>query len=203
MILDSILNTIGCTPLVKLNKLAPKEAAQVLMKIESFNPGGSVKDRISYNMIEDAEKKGLLKKGMTIIEPTSGNTGIGLAMVAAVKGYPIIFTMPETMSIERRIVLEQFGAKIVLTPGERGMVGAVMEAQNMFDKGDYFMPQQFENQSNPEIHRKTTAVEILHDMDKATLDYLVVGVGTGGTITGVGEVLKEHYPELKVIAPPY
>ena len=200
MILDSILNTIGCTPLVKLNKLNPKDAAQVLMKIESFNPGGSVKDRIAFNMIEDAEKKGLLKKGMTIVEPTSGNTGIGLAMVAAVKGYPIIFTMPDTMSIERRAVLEHFGAKLILTPGEKGMVGAVVEAQDLADNSDCYMPQQFENDSNPEIHRITTAEEIIHDMEKTPLDYLVVGVGTGGTITGVGEVLKEKYPDIKVIA---
>jgi len=200
MILDSILNTIGCTPIVKLNKLAPTDSAQVLMKIESFNPGGSVKDRIAFSMIEDAEKKGNLRKGMTIIEPTSGNTGIGLAMVAAVKGYPIIFTMPETMSIERRAILEQFGAKIILTPGDKGMVGAVMEAQQFSDKENYFMPQQFENEANPEIHRKTTAEEILYDMKKMVLDYLVVGVGTGGTITGVGEVLKKKYPLLKVVA---
>ena len=200
MILDSILSTIGCTPTVKLNKLAPEGTAQILMKIESFNPGGSVKDRIALNMIEDAEKKGKLKKGMTIVEPTSGNTGIGLAMVAAVKGYPIIFTMPETMSIERRIVLQQFGAKIILTPGDKGMVGAVMEAQNFFDKEKYYMPQQFENTANPEIHRKTTAKEILYDLKEVALDYLVIGIGTGGTITGVGEILKEKYPELKVIA---
>ena len=200
MILDSILNTIGRTPTVKLNKLAPEGTAQILMKIESFNPGGSVKDRIALNMIEDAEKKGKLKKGMTIVEPTSGNTGIGLAMVAAVKGYPIIFTMPETMSIERRIVLQQFGAKIILTPGDKGMVGAVMEAQNFSDKEKYYIPQQFENTANPEIHRKTTAEEILDDLKEVALDYLVIGIGTGGTITGVGEVLKEKYPELKVIA---
>lgn len=200
MILDSILNTIGCTPLVKLNKLAPEGAAQVLLKLESFNPGGSVKDRIAYNMIDQAEKKGLLKKGMTIVEPTSGNTGIGLAMVAAVKGYPIIFTMPETMSVERRIVLQQFGAKLILTPGDKGMVGAVMAAQEYYDKDKYYMPQQFENDANPEAHRITTAQEIIHDMKNTTLDYFVVGVGTGGTITGAGEVLKEKYPDMKVIA---
>lgn len=200
MILDSILNTIGGTPLVKLNKLNFRSGAQVLMKIEFFNPGGSVKDRIAYSMIEDAEKKGLLKKGMTIVEPTSGNTGIGLAMVAAVKGYSIIFTMPETMSIERRIILEQFGAKLILTPGDKGMVGAVIEAQNICEKESHYMPQQFENESNPEIHRKTTAEEIIYDLEQTSLDYLVVGVGTGGTITGVGEVLKEKYPDLKIIA---
>ena len=137
---------------------------------------------------------------MTIIEPTSGNTGIGLAMVAAVKGYDIIFTMPETMSMERRIVLEQFGAKLILTPGDKGMVGAVMEAQEYSDKENYFMPQQFENEANPEIHRQTTAKEIIHDLQNTTLDYFVIGVGTGGTITGAGEVLKEKYTELKIIA---
>lgn len=200
MILDSILNTIGCTPLVKLNKLVTNDSAQVLLKLESFNPGSSVKDRIAFHMIQDAEKKGVLKKGMTIVEPTSGNTGIGLAMVAAVKGYEIILLMPETMSIERRIVLEQFGAKLVLTPGDKGMVGAVMEAQEYSNKEKYFMPQQFENKANPEAHRITTAQEIIHDLQKTPLDYFVIGVGTGGTITGAGEVLKEKYPNLKVIA---
>ena len=200
MILDSILNTIGCTPLVRLNKIAPNDVAQVLMKIESFNPGGSVKDRIALNMIEDAEKRGVLKKGMTIVEPTSGNTGIGLAMVAAVKGYQIIFTMPETMSIERRIVLEQFGAKLILTAAERGMVGAVIEAQDLSDNEDYYMPQQFENEANSKVHRETTAKEIIEDLGQTIPDYLVVGVGTGGTITGVGKVLKEKYPNIKVIA---
>lgn len=186
--------------MVKLNKLAPDGAAQVLLKLESFNPGGSVKDRIAWNMIEQAEKKGLLRKGMTIVEPTSGNTGIGLAMVAAVKGYPIIFMMPETMSVERRVVLEQFGAKLILTPGEKGMVGAVMESQEYYDREKYFIPQQFENEDNPDAHRKSTAVEIIHDLGKETLDYFVVGVGTGGTITGAGEVLKKEYPDMKIIA---
>ena len=194
MILDSILNTIGCTPLVKLNKLAPEGSAQILLKIESFNPGGSVKDRIAFNMIEEAERKGILKKGMTIVEPTSGNTGIGLAMVAAVKGYPIIFMMPETMSVERRIVLEQFGAKLILTPGEKGMVGAVMEAQEYYDKDKYFIPQQFENDDNPDAHRKTTAIEIIHDLKKTKLDYFVVGVGTGGTITGAAGPPSAWWP---------
>ena len=200
MILDSILNTIGCTPVVRLNKLAPQGSSQILLKLESFNPSGSVKDRIAYNMIAEAEKSGKLKPGMTIVEPTSGNTGIGLAMVAAVKGYPIIFTMPETMSVERRILLEQFGAKIILTPGEKGMVGAVMEAQEHSDKDNYYMPQQFENKANPEIHRQTTAQEIIHDLKKDKLDFLVVGVGTGGTITGVGEILKEKWNDMQVIA---
>ena len=170
------------------------------MKLESFNPGGSVKDRIAFNMIEDAERRGVLKKGMTIVEPTSGNTGIGLAMVAAVKGYDIIFTMPETMSIERRIVLQQFGDRLILTPGDKGLVGAVMEAQEYADKEKYFMPQQFENEANPEAHRITTAKEIIHDLQSTPLDYFVIGVGTGGTVTGAGEVLKEEYPNMKIIA---
>ncbi len=200
MILDNILHTIGNTPLVQLNKLAPEGFARILMKLEAFNPGGSVKDRIAWNMIEDAEKKGLLKPGMTIVEPTSGNTGIGLAIVAAVKGYPIIFTMPDTMSVERRMILKQFGAKLILTPGDRGMVGAVMEAQELTNNTNYFMPQQFENMANPEVHRNTTAQEIIDDLNETTLDYFVIGVGTGGTITGAGEVLKDKYPNLKVIA---
>jgi cysteine synthase len=200
MILDNILQTIGCTPIIRLNKLVKKESANILMKIESFNPGGSVKDRIAYAMIDEAERSGKLKKGMTIIEPTSGNTGIGLAMVAAVKGYPIIFTMPDSMSGERKSVLAYLGARLILTPGEEGMVGAVMKAQDMLEEGDYFMPQQFENEANPEIHRKTTALEILHDLEEMHLDCLVVGIGTGGTITGVGEVLREKYPGLLVVA---
>ncbi len=200
MICNSILDTIGHTPLVKLNKLLSPKSAQVLMKIESFNPGGSVKDRIALSMIEDAEKRGVLKKGMTIVEPTSGNTGIGLAIVAAVKGYPIVFTMPESMSVERRIVLEQFGAKLVLTQKEKGMVGAVLEAEALSDGDNYYMPHQFENEANPESHRKTTAEEIMSDLQNITPDFLVVGVGTGGTITGVGEVFKEKYPNIKIIA---
>ncbi len=200
MILDSILDSIGSTPIVKLNKMAPEGRAAILVKIESFNPGGSVKDRIALSMIEDAERRGVLKKGMTIIEPTSGNTGIGLAMVAAVKGYDIIFTMPETMSTERRALLKQFGAKLILTPGDKGMVGAVMKAIEMAEQFGYFMPQQFENPANPEVHRKTTANEIIHDLEGIMLDYFVVGVGTGGTITGAGEVLKDHYPDMKLIA---
>lgn len=200
MILNNILNTIGCTPTVRLNKLAPENSAQVLLKIEAFNPSGSVKDRIALNMIEDAEKQGKLRKGMTIVEPTSGNTGIGLAMVAAVKGYQIIFTMPETMSVERRIVMQHFGAKIVLTPGDRGMVGAVMAAQEYSDPDKYFMPQQFENEANPDAHKKYTAIEIIHDLQDQNLDYFVAGVGTGGTITGVAPVLKEKYPNIRIIA---
>lgn len=200
MILDNILNTIGCTPIVKLNKLISSDAAQILMKIEFLSPGNSIKDRIAWRMIDEAERSGRLKKGMTIIEPTSGNTGIGLALVAAVKGYPIVFTMPESMSDERKSVLAYLGAKLILTSGEEGMVGAVRKAQSMIEKGNYFMPQQFENPDNPEAHRKTTAEEIIHDLENNSLDYLVVGVGTGGTITGVGEVLKDKYPGLVIIA---
>ena len=199
MILNNILDTIGNTPIIRLNKIVPANAAQVLLKLEFFNPGSSVKDRIAFNMINDAEKKGLLHKGMTIVEPTSGNTGVGLAMVAAVKGYEIIFTMPETMSIERRIILEQFGAKLILTPGDKGMVGAVMAAQEYSDPEKYFIPQQFENAANPEAHRKTTALEIMQDLGDTKLDYFVLGIGTGGTITGAGKVLKENYPDLKII----
>lgn len=200
MIHENILSTIGRTPVVRMNKLQSPDSAEILMKIEFFNPAGSVKDRIALSMIEDAEKSGTLKKGMTIIEPTSGNTGIGLAMVAAVKGYSIIFTMPETMSMERRTLLAYFGAKIELTPGEEGMVGAIRKAQSLADSEEYFMPQQFENPANPEIHRKATAREILEDLQDLSLDYLVVGVGTAGTITGTGEVLKKKFPDLTVAA---
>ena len=151
-------------------------------------------------MIEDAEQQGLLKKGITIIEPTSGNTGIGLAMVAAAKGYEVVFTMPETMSIERRALLQHFGAKIILTPGEKGMNGAVVEAERLAKENGYFMPQQFKNPANPEVHRNTTAVEIINDLEGREPDYFVAGVGTGGTITGVGQILKKTFPGIKIIA---
>jgi cysteine synthase A len=196
----TILETIGKTPLVRINKLISENDAELIAKLEFFNPGGSVKDRIALSMIEDAEYRGVLKKGGTIIEPTSGNTGIGLAMVAAIKGYQSIFTMPETMSLERRALLQQFGAKIVLTPGQQGMAGAVEEAKRLARQHGYFMPQQFENPSNPDIHRKTTAQEIISDLDNRILDYFVVGVGTGGTITGAGEILKQAFPNIKIIA---
>jgi cysteine synthase A len=200
MIYKDILQLIGNTPLVRINKMVKEEDAELVAKLEFFNPAGSVKDRIGLSMIEDAERRGLLKKGDIIVEPTSGNTGLGLAMVAAVKGYETIFTMPETMSIERRALLHQFGAKIVLTPGEKGMKGAVAEAEDLAKKPDYFMPQQFKNPANPEIHRKTTAREIIEALEERVLDYFVVGVGTGGTISGAGEVLKEKYPNLKIVA---
>lgn len=193
MIYKNILETIGRTPLVQINKLVDENDATLLAKLEYFNPCGSVKDRIGWSMIESAEKEGKLKPGMTIVEPTSGNTGIALAMVAAVKGYKCIFTMPETMSLERRAILRFFGAEIVLTPGEKGMKGAVEKASELAEEYGYFQPQQFENPANPEVHRKTTAQEIIRDLEDKKLDYFVAGVGTGGTITGAGEVLKKKY----------
>ncbi|HRS52998.1 MAG TPA: cysteine synthase A [Candidatus Marinimicrobia bacterium] len=196
----NILTTIGKTPLVRINKLTEGTSAEILAKIEFFNPGASVKDRIALNMVEDAEQRGILKKGMTIIEPTSGNTGIGLAMVAAVKGYQVVFVMPETMSIERRKILKQFGAQIILTPGNQGMAGAVAEAERLAQQDGYFMPGQFQNPANPEIHRKTTAREIIADLGDRTPDYFVAGVGSGGTITGIGEILKQVYPDIQIIA---
>lgn len=200
MIYNNITELIGKTPLVRLNKLSKELNAEVIAKIEYFNPGGSVKDRIGLAMIEEAEKKGIINKETVIIEPTSGNTGIALAMVCAVKGYKLILTMPETMSIERRKLLSAYGAQIVLTPGERGMKGAIEKALEIYNSTpNAFMPQQFENAANPEIHRKTTALEIWNDTN-GNVDIFVGGVGTGGTITGVGEVLKQYKPSVKVIA---
>jgi len=193
VIYNNILETIGKTPLVKINKLVGSEDAALLAKLEFFNPAGSVKDRIGLSMIEDAEKKGKLKPEMTIVEPTSGNTGIALAMVAAVKGYKCIFTMPETMSLERRALFKFLGAELVLTDGALGMRGAVDKAQELAEEKGYFQPQQFENPANPKIHRETTAEEIIDDLGDLKLDYFVAGVGTGGTITGAGEVLKKRY----------
>ncbi|HQW50806.1 MAG TPA: cysteine synthase A [Tepidiformaceae bacterium] len=191
-IADSVLGLIGATPLVRLRRVIPQEAATVLGKMESLNPGGSVKDRIALAMVEDAERAGRLQPGSTIVEPTSGNTGIGLALVAAVKGYRIILTMPEDMSVERRRLLERYGAELVLTPAIEGMTGAVFAAQELCrEHPDYFMPQQFENPANPDIHRRTTAREIL-EATGGRVDAFVAGVGTGGTITGVGHVLREE-----------
>ncbi len=200
MVCDTILDTIGSTPLVRINRMATGTGAEVIAKLESFNPGGSVKDRIALSMIEDAERTGRLKAGDVIVEPTSGNTGIGLALVAAVKGYKAVLVMPETMSVERRALLQQFGARIVLTPGGRGMKGAMAEAERMAAAPGHFMPRQFSNPANPETHRKTTAREIIDALEGRTLDYFVAGVGTGGTITGTGEVLKETYPDITVVA---
>jgi len=198
-IYEDITGTIGSTPTVKINKLGGP-AATILAKLESFNPCGSVKDRIALSMIEDAEKQGLLKPGTVIVEPTSGNTGIGLALVCAARGYTLKLTMPESMSIERRKLLRILGAEIVLTPAELGMKGAVDEA-NLIKSEDpnVFVPQQFVNPANPEVHRRTTAEEIWNDTD-GNLDIFVAGVGTGGTITGCGEALKAHKGDIKIIA---
>jgi len=199
-IAENVAELIGQTPIVRLGRIVDKDSAQILAKVEMFNPGGSVKDRICLSMIEDAEKRGLLKKGSTIIEPTSGNTGIGLSMIAAVKGYKCILTMPETMSLERIYILKSYGAEIILTPGTEGMQGAIKKAEQLLKKTpNSFMPQQFTNPANPEIHRQETAKEIMQ-VTKGKIDAFVVGVGTGGTITGVGEVLKKHDPKIKIVA---
>ncbi len=197
---ENILPLIGNTPIVKLNRLAGLDDAEVWAKLEGFNPGGSVKDRIALSMIETAESEGALQPGGTIIEPTSGNTGIGLAMISAVKGYRLILTMSEAMSLERRQTFQAFGAEVVLSPASKGMLGAVEEAELIFKKNpDYFMPMQFENPANPEVHRRTTAVEII-DALGSDIEAFVAGVGTGGTITGVGEVLKEKNPDIHIAA---
>lgn len=196
---QSIVELVGETPVVKLNRSVPEGSADVYLKLEYFNPAKSVKDRIALAMVEAAEKKGVLKPGGTIIEPTSGNTGIGLAMVAAAKGYKLIVTMPETMSLERRNLLRAYGADLVLTPGPDGMKGAIAKAKELAEKHGYFMPQQFENEANPEVHRLTTGPEIVKQMGDQ-LDGFVAGIGTGGTITGAGQVLREHYPNIKIVA---
>ena len=199
-IADTVLDLVGGTPMVRLNRVVQPGWAEVVAKVESMNPAGSVKDRIALSMIEAAENSGRLKPGDTIVEPTSGNTGIGLAMVAAVKGYKLIVTMPEDMSLARRDLLARYGAQVVLTPAIEGMTGAVYAAQELVGNNPgYFMPQQFENPANPEVHRQTTALEILEAID-GKIDAFVAGVGTGGTITGVGEVLKERLPDLLIVA---
>jgi len=199
-IANSILETIGNTPLVRLQKLAEGVEADILLKLEFFNPLASVKDRIGAAMIEAAEQEGLLKPGATIVEPTSGNTGIALAFVAGQKGYKLILTMPDTMSLERRKMLKALGAELILTPGEKGMKGAIAKAEEIKEQNpEYFMPQQFKNQANVDIHKSTTALEIWEDTDGA-VDILVSGVGTGGTITGITSVIKELKPSFKAIA---
>ncbi|NSW81690.1 MAG: cysteine synthase A [Syntrophothermus sp.] len=200
MIAGNVTELIGKTPIMRLNKLAGPEAAEVLLKLEFFNPGGSIKDRIGIAMILDAEAKGLIKPGGTIVEPTSGNTGIGLAVAAAARGYRLVIVMPDSMSAERRQMLKAYGADLVLTPGDQGMAGAVRKAEELVrENRGWFMPNQFANPSNPEIHYRTTGPEIWQAVE-GRLDYFVAGVGTGGTLTGTARYLKERTPELKVIA---
>jgi cysteine synthase len=198
-IANSISELVGQTPIVKLNRLVDENSADVYLKLEYMNPGSSVKDRIALAMIETAEENGTLKPGDTIIEPTSGNTGIGLAMIAASKGYKTVIVMPETMSLERRNLLRAFGAELVLTPGPEGMGGAIRKAEELAKENGYFMPQQFKNEANPEVHRRTTGKEIVEQMG-SELDAFVSGIGTGGTITGAGSVLKEAYPGIQIYA---
>lgn len=198
-IYNSILDLVGKTPIVKLGK-ANETGAEVYVKLESFNPGGSVKDRISKNMILDAEEKGLINKDTVLIEPTSGNTGVGLAMVAAARGYKLILVMPETMSIERRQLVQAYGAELVLTEGKLGMKGAIAKANELKEQyKNALILQQFENPANPETHRKSTGLEIVEDFEK-DLDIFVTGIGTGGSITGIGEILKANNPEIKIVA---
>lgn len=196
---DNIAGLIGETPMVKLNRSADPDSADIYLKLEYMNPGSSVKDRIALAMIEAAEEEGVLKEGDTIIEPTSGNTGIGLAMVGAAKGYKTILVMPDTMSKERHNLLRAYGAKLILTPGAGGMNAAIKKAEELKEENGYFMPQQFNNKANPDVHARTTGKEIVEQM-KDGLDAFVSGIGTGGTITGAGKVLKEHFDGVKIYA---
>lgn len=197
-VVNSITELIGKTPIVKLNRLPGENDAEVYLKLEYMNAGGSVKDRIGLSMIEAAEKSGELKPGDTIVEPTSGNTGIALAMVAAAKGYRAVLVMPDTMSMERRNLLRAYGAELVLTPGAEGVGGSIVKAEELVKAHGYFMPQQFKNKANPKIHKETTGEEIVKQMD--SLDAFISGIGTGGTITGAGGVLKQHFPDVKLYA---
>ena len=198
-IYNSVTELIGKTPIVKLNKIVPEDSADVFVKLEFFNPGGSVKDRIALSMIEKAEHDGLLKPGDTIIEPTSGNTGIGLSMVGVAKGYKVIIVMPETMSIERRLLMKGYGAELTLTPGADGISGSIREAERLAKENGYFLPLQFENEANPLVHEKTTGPEIHQAFGVNGLDAFVAGIGTGGTITGAGRELKRVYPKIELI----
>ncbi len=197
---EKILEQIGNSPLVRLKSLEAEDSAAIYAKVEAFNPGGSVKDRICLAMIEKAEQGGCLKPGSTVIEPTSGNTGIGLSMVCAVKGYKLILTMPDTMTIERRRLLSAYGAELILTPGGQGMRGAVQKAEELAAAHGYLLPQQFRNPANPEVHRRTTGPEIVAGMAGQSIDGFVAGVGTGGTITGAGDVLRAHNPSIHIAA---
>ncbi len=198
-VVNNITELIGNTPVIKLNKITTKDMASIYAKMECFNPLSSIKDRICLNMLKKAEVEGFIKEGDTIVEPTSGNTGIGLAYISAVKGYKLVLTMPDTMSIERRKIIEAFGATIILTKGADGMKGAIIKAEELAKKNNWFLPRQFDNPANPDVHRKTTALEILEQVPD--LDILVSGVGTGGTITGVGEILREKFGNtIKIVA---
>ncbi|WP_409343912.1 cysteine synthase A [Paenibacillus sp. MBLB4367] len=202
-LVQSITDLIGDTPLVRLNRVVPEDSAEIYLKLEFQNPGASVKDRIAISMIEVAEQEGKLKPGDTIVEPTSGNTGIGLAMVAAAKGYKAILVMPETMSMERRNLLRAYGAQLVLTPGAEGMKGAIRRAEELqAENPSYFIPQQFKNTANPKVHRETTGPEIVEAINShdGKLDAFISGIGTGGTITGAGQILKENFPNIKIYA---
>ncbi|AEB28951.1 cysteine synthase [Carnobacterium sp. 17-4] len=199
-VVHSVTDLIGETPIIRLTKVVPADAAEVYVKLESFNVGGSVKDRIALNMIEVAEQEGKLKPGTTIIEPTSGNTGVGLAMIAAAKGYKAIFVMPDTMSIERRKLLKAYGAELILTPGADGITGSINKAKELAESKGYFMPMQFENIANPAVHAATTGPEILEAFGGVAPDAFVSAVGTGGTLTGVGQVLKKADPAVKIYA---
>ncbi|HAR6060714.1 TPA: cysteine synthase A [Staphylococcus pseudintermedius] len=197
---DNITDIIGQTPVVKLRHQAGEDAADIYVKLEYQNPGGSVKDRIALAMIEQAEKEGKIKPGDTIVEPTSGNTGIGLAFVCAAKGYKAVFTMPETMSMERRNLLKAYGAELVLTPGAEAMKGAIKKAKELKETHGHFEPQQFENPANPKVHELTTGPELVEQFEGRTIDAFLAGVGTGGTLSGAGKVLKEKYPDIQIVA---
>lgn len=199
-IAKSITDLIGNTPIIQLSHIIPENCADVFVKLEFFNPGGSVKDRIALSMIEQAEAEGKLSAGGTIIEPTSGNTGVGLSMVGAAKGYKVIIVMPDTMSVERRQLMKAYGAELILTPGAEGMKGAIAKSTELAEQNNYFMPLQFDNPANPAIHEKTTAKEIEDAFGTAGLDAFVAGIGTGGTITGVGHELKRVYPDIEIVA---